>query len=55
MVYWKTKSGEVLKCKIVAVFTIDDAINKSAIGQKVYRIESEGHDVHGLRDDLQEV
>lgn len=51
-VIWTDGRNNERLCEIVAVFNVDDAINKNIVGDKVYRVTCDGFDFHALAKDL---
>lgn len=51
-VIWTTQDGDELECEIIAVFSVEDAVNKSMIGEKVYRLMLGEHTFHTLGNTL---
>lgn len=52
---WTSDKGKEVECEIVAVFIIEDALNKNIVGEKVYRITNDGFDFHVLEKSLKKV
>lgn len=54
-VIWTSQVGEKFECSIMAIFVIEDAVNKSMIGEKVYRLSCDGNTFHALEDAVKSI
>lgn len=54
-VIWKANDTQTYECDIIAVYRVEDAINKSMLGKRVFRVSYNGHDFHAVEGQLKPI
>lgn len=52
-VIWKANDGQKCMCKIVAIFKVEDSVNKKEVGEMCYKIDFNGEILHVSINDIE--
>lgn len=54
-VNWKANNIQTYKCEIIAVYRVEDAMNKRILGKRVFRIAHGDIDFHVFEEQLEPI